>query len=257
MRSRSHWKVLDDPRGAKIVAWLRKAPVPHRLVAEDADGNEISVAVKNEHTKVKWTDVTTAVIHCIKIVGLNEKGDIVRQLDLDAPEDENALELAQQRREAARAADDRIPGREPIISVDVPKLVQSIAEAMKDVAQTASNQQAAAYTAGMNSMVSVVNLCLTMLQRVDERLADREDEAAELEQQRQQLLIETTAQNAPPSMRDQLMQAAIAKALGGGGGNDNGNGGGVDPSMVMKLTSLFQQFQQQSGANTPPPEGSA
>lgn len=246
-KGRNMWRVGDSPRAKKIIQWLRKSPVPEKLLATDGEGEECTVVVKRGEHPIHWKDVTGAVLHCETLRAIDEHGQILRTLELDP--DDPRLTVEDQTRQAR--AELATPGREPIISVDVPMLVRSIAEAMKDVAKTAAIQQAEAHASGMNAMVQVVNLCLGVMQRIDERLEDREERTEELLAAREMKLLETTAE---PSTRDQLLQAAMAKVFQGEGAGTNGASTGVDAAKVAQLTQLFHSFAKQ--ATQQPPEGS-
>jgi hypothetical protein len=83
----------------------------------------------------------------------------------------------------------------------------------------------------------VVNLCLNLLTRVDDRLA--EAEAAE----RDRANVPTTAE--PVDERKQLAMMALQKAMGGGNGAP---AGGMNMQQILQLVQQFQQGQ-------PPAEG--
>lgn len=244
----SQWKVTADPRAKRIISWLRREPIPDYVIGVTDEDEELKVLVKTPTGKVRWTDVTNTVISCLTIKAFEKEGAMLRVLEQD-PEDPihaGAAELSAQRAEVRQEM--RQPGREPIISVDVPLLVRSIAESMKDVAEAAAGRQADAFATGMNAMTSVVNLALEMLRNNAERLEEREERAAELLTTAEEAQLE--AGKGGPSTRDLLLQAALSRALGGDGAA-NGQGNGVDPKQVAALTQLFHQFAKNGGAAPP------
>lgn len=255
---RAHWKVASGPRHRKITNWLRRSPLPAKIRAENELGDEKTVNAWVDG-RCKWTDVCNAVLDCVLLVALDDQGNVIRELPLPPIDEDPDLQTRQQleaeHKEAT--ANVRMPGREPIISIDVPALVRSVADAMKDVAKTAAQQNADAHAAGFQAMTNVVTLCLGILQRVDQRLEEREERTLELEQERAKLLEQPEGDEQQNS-RDVLLQAALQQALGGGQAPPNGepnghtNGNAVDPATVARLVELFNQF----GGQKPAEEGS-
>lgn len=244
---RAHWKVASGPRHRKIINWLRRTPLPAKLRAENDDGDEKTVNAWIDG-RCKWTDVANAVVDCVLIVALDEHGSVIREMKLppvdEDPDTQARAHLEEQHSAAAAAA--TLPGREPLISIDVPALVRSIADAMKDVAKTAAQQNADAHAAGFTAMTNVVTLCVNMLQRVDQRLEEREERALEIEDERNALLTQNAEGAEQPNARDVMLQAALQQALGGGqpaaeGSESNGNGN-VDPAVLGRLVDLFNQY---------------
>ena len=257
----SHLKQNNNKRARKILAWLRQNPIPRMCRAVHEDGSDVEVVVQPPQGRIRWTDAMRAVYKCSEITALDDAGRILRVLDLEpAAEDEaelNRLEIAHQK--MLSEADARLPGREPIISVDVPLLVEKIASAMKDVARTAAEQQSEAHAAGFNAMTNVVTLCISMLQRVDQRLADREEDARELEEERIALLQQQPQPGTDGDPRSALAHAALQKVLGGGifgggepaNGKPNGHSAQPDPIVVAKLGEMLMGWAAQNQGGTP------
>jgi len=88
-------------------------------------------------------------------------------------------------------------------------------------------------------MVSVVNVCLGLLVRVENRLAEVEDQAAQQQQQEE---------TGGTPTREQLAQMALQRALGGGNGAPT-NGGTFNPADLLKLVQSLQQQKPEGGGD--------
>lgn len=230
---------MDSLRARKIVAWLRRVPVPHQIRCEHDAKEDKTIQVIPEQGKPKWTDICEAALAYDHLVGLDKNGNVLRELPLD-PDDPDIRKQAvidTQVKESKAAA--ALPGREPIISIDVPKLVEAIASNMKDVAKESAAMQANAFKGGFDAMVSVVNLCIGLLNRVDRRLEDVEDAHHEL--QANQGAIQVEGEEAPED-RNQLAIAAMLQHLGANKGNGAPKGDEVDPVLALKLGELLKQY---------------
>lgn len=228
-RTKGFGDIRVSPRNQRLLKWLRRKPCPHTIVGETEDGEERRAVVSLTGPTI-WADVLSVVRPCVNFSALDKEGNTLRVLELD-PDDPEL------RAEAEAESLQRIVGQHgavPLISVDVPKLVDSIARNMREVAQESAKQQAGAYKEGFGAMVNVVNLCLNLLTRIDERMAEQEQHTP---------VVEAPAAADP---RAQMAMMALQKAMGGGG-NGAPNGGGVN---MAQLLQLVQQFQQQ-----PTPEG--
>jgi len=216
--------IRTSPRNAKILKWLRRKPVPVIVVGETADGDELR-AVVNQTGPTTWSDVLSVVRSCVRLEAHDKDGQTLRALELDSDDPELR---AESEIEAARAAQ---PGSVPIISVDIPRLVDNLARNMREVASESARQQAGAFKEGFAAMTAVVQLCLGLLQRVDQRLADVEDQAE---------ARAVPAEASPePNQREQLALMALQQAMGG----NAPNGAGLD---VPGLLRMLQGLQSQS-----------
>jgi hypothetical protein len=225
--------IRTSPRNQRILKWLRRKPVPHTVVGETADGEERKAVVSLTGPTI-WTDVLSVVRECVRIEAHNKDGEALRVLELDA--DDPDLRAENELETVTRSMAQH--GSVPLISVDIPRLVDNLARNMREVASESAKQQAGAFKEGFAAMTSVVNLCVNMLMRVDERLAEREAEAD----------ARMPVVDAPVvDPRQQMAMLALQKAMGGGAPNGNG-GGGFNMQAIMQLV---QQFQQQQ----PPTEG--
>jgi hypothetical protein len=230
---------MDSLRARKIVAWLRRVPVPYQIRCEHDAKEDKTIQVIPEQGKPKWTDICEAALAYDHLVALDKNGNVTRELPLD-PEDPDIRKQAVIDSQVAQSkAAAALPGREPIISIDVPKLVEAIASNMKDVAKESASMQANAFQGGFEAMVSVVNLCLGLLTRMDRRLEDVEDAHAELQDNRDAITVPGEA----PEDRNQLAIAAMLQHLGAKGGGSNGKADdGVDPVLALKLGELLKQY---------------
>lgn len=225
-----------SPRNRRLLAWLKRKPMPARLVGETADGDEVKAAV-NITGPGTWADLVGVLRNCVRVQALDKDDQVLRVLELD-PDDPELL--AETETQAAVAALTRGGGASvPIISVDIPRLVDNIARNMREVAGEAARQQSGAFREGFQAMVSVVNVCLGLLVRVENRLAEVEDAAAQQD--------ETTT----TPTRDQLAQIALQRALGGNGAANGAapNGAAFNPADLLRFVQSMQQQQQPNGSD--------
>lgn len=223
-RSGSFGDIRTSPRNAKILKWLRRKPVPVVVVGETADGDELR-AVVSATGSTTWSDVLSVVRPCVHLEAHDKDGQVLRALDIDTDDPELR---AESELEAAQHQAAQLPGSVPIISVDIPRLVDNLARNMREVASESARQQASAFSAGFEAMTNVVNLCLQLLTRVDQRLADVEDRS-----------IPPEPEQAPvPTQREQLALMALQQAMGG-------NNGAAPPAAGLDLPSLLRMLQQQ------------
>ena len=226
--------IRTSPRNQKLLKWLRRKPVPHTIVGENPDGEERKAVVSLTGPTI-WQDVLSVVRDCVHLEARDKEGQTLRALDIDAddPELQAEIELEAIERRAVGVA-----GSVPLISVDIPRLVDNLARNMREVAAEAAKQQAGAFKEGFAAMTSVVNLCLGLLMRVDERMANLEDEAR---------TVPTTAEPPQQNQREQLAMMALQRAMGGGNGAAP-NGGGLNMAQLLQMVQSMQQ-------NQPPAEG--
>lgn len=228
--------IRTSPRNLRLMRFLKRKPTPARLVGETVDGDEVKAAV-SATGPAQWTDLVGVLRACVKIQALDKDDQVLRQLDLD-PDDPELL--AETETEAAVRTVARGGAAVPIISVDIPKLVDNIARNMREVASEAARQQSGAFKEGFGAMVSVVNVCLGLLVRVENRLAEVEDQAAQQAQQQEEPTGTPT--------REQLASMALQRALGGNGAAPT-NGGSFNPADLLKLVQSLQQQQPEGGGD--------
>jgi hypothetical protein len=232
--------IRTSPRNQKLLKWLRRKPQPAIVVGETDDGEERR-AVVSATGPTQWTDVLSVVRACVHLEAIDKEGQVLRALDLDSDDPdlraEDELEQARQRGSAAQ------PGSVPLISVDIPRLVDNLARNMREVASESARQQAGAFKEGFAAMTSVVNLCLGLLMRVDQRMAEIEDQADNARG--------ATVDGAPqPNQREQLAMMALQRALGGNGAPSNGAAG-------LDMPGLLRMLQQFQGSQSPPEDTNA
>jgi hypothetical protein len=189
---------------------------------ETLDGDDVLVAITGSGPS-QWADAISALSDCWTLTALDKDGNTLRVLELDPKDPEFANELADR--------DDFTPSRSSTtIAVDVPKLVDNIARNMREVSASAATQQANAFREGFAAMTSVVNLCLQMLVRVEQRLQQAEDRSID--------------HHGPDDGRQQLAMMALQRALGGSAPTQPAapsNGGGIQITPAM-IGSLLEQF---------------
>ncbi len=231
-RTKGFGDIRTSPRNQRLLKWLRRKPVPHTIVGETQDGEERKAVVSLTGPTI-WSDVLSVVRECVRLEAHNKDGETLRVLELDA--DDPELRAEHELESVQRIVGQH--GSVPLISVDIPKLVDNLARNMREVASEAAKQQAGAFKEGFAAMTSVVNLCLGLLVRVDERMA-------QVEQENEARTVET----APPAdPRQQMAMMALQKAMGGGNGATPS--GGMNMAQVLQLVQQFQQAQP------PTPEG--
>ena len=217
-------------RGWRILRFLKRKPLPAKLVGESLDGDEVTVAITGDNGAA-LSDAVSALDECWSIKALDKDGNTLRKLELDPQDPELAAEAPDQALSSAQRSN-------TIISIDVPKLVDNIARNMREVSAAAASQQSKAFSEGFQAMTSVVNLCLQMLVRVEQRLANAE---------------ELASNNLPKAddNRSQLAMLAFQKALGGGAPTPPqaaGSNGGIHITPQM-IGSLLEQFMSSGGAS--------
>lgn len=217
--------IYTSPRNVRLLRWLRRKPHPSRIVGETADGDEVTCAV-NVTNGGAWKDVLSVVRSCVELRALDKEGSELRRLTLD-PDDPEIR--AESEMEQALAAVAKSGGTVPIISVDLPKLVDNIARNMREVGTESARANAAAHKEGFAAMVSVVNIALGLLVGVEQRLARAEDALAQ----------QSNTPEGEGDQRQALAMMALQKAMGPNGGN----GASVDPGAVLNLIKTIQQQQ--------------
>jgi hypothetical protein len=225
--------IRTSPRNRRLLKFLRRKPAPAKLVGETDDGDEVTTVLSGTGPAT-YTDACGVLRDCIRVQALDDKDRVLRRLELDPDDPELLAET--ETREALRGITRSHGGSVPIISVDLPKLVDNIARNMREVAGEAARQNANAHRAGFDAMVSVVNIALNLLVGVEQRLARAED-------QLESATVPTTAE--PVDERQKLALMALQKAMGGAA---NGSGG-IDPAMMMQLGQLLRQAQSPGDSN--------
>lgn len=230
-RTRGFGDIRTSPRNQRLLKWLRRKPVPHTVVGETVDGDEVKAVVSLTGPTI-WADVISVVRACVHFEARDKEGQTLRALDLDTDDPELRAES-----ELEAQSSRPVPGSIPIISVDIPRLVDNIARNIREASNEAARAQAGAFRDGFSAMTNVVNLCLNLLTRVDDRLAEAEE--------RDRANVTTAEPAEPVDERKQLAMLALQKAMGGG------NGGPPAGMNMAQILQLVQQFQQ----NQPPAQG--
>lgn len=233
-RTRGFGDIRTSPRNQRLLKWLRRKPVPHTVVGETVDGDEVKAVVSLTGPTI-WADVISVVRACVHFEARDKDGQTLRALDLDTDDPELR---AESELEGARSLAQA--GSVPLISVDIPRLVDNIARNIREASNEAARAQAGAFRDGFSAMTNVVNLCLNLLTRVDDRLAEAEE--------RDRVNVQTTAEPAEPAdQRQQLAMLALQKAMGGGNGGPPGNGAGMNMAQILQLVQQYQQNQPPAG----------
>ena len=206
--------IRTSPRSVRILRWLRREPVPAKVVGETADGDEVTVTVTGS-TPTKLRDVIGAVRDCVELQAFGKDDNLLRRLPLHDEPGEPKPKAEH--------------GGATVLSIDVPKLVDAIARNIREASSEAARSTAQAHGAGFTAMTNVVNLALQLLGRLDARLREAEEEAR---------TITTTGEEDEPDTRQALMLQALQQAMGG----NKANGAGFDPA---KLASFLQQVVAQ------------
>jgi heme exporter protein D len=229
--------IRTSARSVRLLRWLRREPLPAKVVGETDDGDETSCAVAGKSTK-QLHDVISVVRGCTEFKALDKDGNELRRLTLD-PSDPELRAEAEAAAVKSLAAAGGGNGSVPIISVDLPKLVDNIARNIREASSEAARQSAHAHRGGYDAMISVVNVALNLLVGVENRLQSLQDE-----QQRQQR-HQQQGEPDPAAKRQELAMLALQKAVGGNG-SSNGNGGGG----VMELMKFMQAMKDAPSGET-------
>lgn len=229
--------VLGDARTSastvQILRWLRRKPLPAKVIGLSADEDEVSCVVAGSTTP-ELHDVVSVVRHCVELTALDDKGNKLRVLTLDASDPEIRAE-----REVAAAVSSG-QGSVPIISVDVPKLVDSIARNIREAVSEATRNNSNAHRGGFEAMVAVMNIALNLLVGIEQRYANAEEAlAARLQQQ------QAGGDGDEDDPKRKLAMAALQQAMAGNGGANGG--GGMDPIKLMQ----FMKSMQNGGGDAP------
>lgn len=221
--------VRTSARTVRILRWLRRKPVPVKVVGDADDESEVSCAVAGSST-TELHDVISVVRDCSELRALDKDGTELRRLKLPANDPELRAE-AEAERTVAQA------GSVPIISVDVPKLVDSIARNIREAVSEATRNNSNAHRGGFEAMVAVMNIALNLLVGIEQRYANAEQALA-------QRNAGTPEEETDPKRK--LAMAALERAMGGA---SNGSGG-------MDLGKLMEFMQQAQSAQPGDENGS-
>ncbi|HEY3255822.1 MAG TPA: hypothetical protein VGJ91_17815 [Polyangiaceae bacterium] len=216
----------------RILRWLRRKPELAKVVGNTDEDDEVTCAVAGPST-TELHDVISVVRECVELRGFDAKGNELRRLKLDANDPELRAE-----REVAAAVSTSSQNSVPIISVDVPKLVDSIARNIREAVSEATRNNSNAHRGGFEAMVAVMNIALNLLVGIEQRYANAE-----------QALAERNAQagaggdpNDPDAQKRQMAMLAFQKVMG-----ESGGGNGADA--LAKLTAFMQQMQRGGDEN--------
>lgn len=225
--------IRTSARNLRILRWLRRSPPLAKVIGNTDEDDEVTCVVAGSKTQ-ELHDVISVVRECTSLRGVDDKGNELRRLNLPADDPELRAE-----REVAAAVSSGTHNSVPIISVDVPKLVDSIARNIREAVSEATRNNSSAHRGGFDAMVAVMNIALNLLVGIEQRYANAE-----------QALAQRAADAAAGGAGDddpkrKLAMAAFERAMGGGGGN-NGSGG-MDPIKLM----AFMKEMQNAGVATP------
>jgi len=228
-RPKSELVDRTSARTVRVLRWLRRKPLPAKIVGATADDDEVTCAVSGGTTN-ELHDVVSVVRDCVVLTALDDKGNQLRRLRLDNGTDPEL------RAEAEVEAAVRSGGQNsvPIISVDVPKLVDSIARNIREAVSEATRNNSQAHRGGFDAMVAVMNIALNLLVGIEQRYANAEQALAE------RLNAQPAGgsdPNDPDGQKRQMAMLALQKVMGGSPGN---GAGGFDPA---KLMAFMQQMQ--------------
>lgn len=229
-RPKSELVDRTSARTVRVLRWLRRKPLPAKVLGETADDDEVSCAVSGGTTN-ELHDVCSVVRDCVVLTALDDKGNKLRRLVLDAGTDPELRAEAEV--ETAVRSSGNAQGSVPIISVDVPKLVDSIARNIREAVSEATRNNSNAHRGGFEAMVSVMNIALNLLVGIEQRYANAEQALAER-------LNAAPAGDDPEAQKRQMAMLAFQKVMGGNAGN---GAGGFD---AAKLMAFMQQMQGQA-----------
>jgi hypothetical protein len=227
--------VRTSARNVRILRWLRRSPPLAKVVGNTDEDDEVICVVAGTKTQ-ELHDVISVVRDCVDLRGLDDKGNELRRLKLDANDPELRAE-----REVAAAVSTSSQNSVPIISVDVPKLVDSIARNIREAVSEATRNNSSAHRGGFDAMVAVMNIALNLLVGIEQRYANAEQALAERAAQ-----AGAGAGGDDQDPKRKLAMAALERAMSGS--NGGGGSGGFDPVKLM----AFMQTMQNAGGEAPP-----
>jgi hypothetical protein len=219
--------VRTSARNVRILRWLRRKPELAKVIGDTDEEDEVTCVVAGQKTQ-ELHDVISVVRDCVELRGLDEKGNELRRLKLPVDDPELRAE-----REVAAAVSSGSHNSVPIISVDVPKLVDSIARNIREAVSEATRNNSNAHRGGFEAMVAVMNIALNLLVGIEQRYANAEQALA-------QRNAAGPEEESDPKRK--LAMAALERAMGGS--NGAANGGGFD---LGKLMAFMQQAQAAGG----------
>ena len=244
-RPSSFADIRTSPRNQRLLKWLRRKPQPAVVIGETVDGDEKRASVSLTGP-TQWSDVLSVVRLCVHFDAVDKDGQVLRSLDLD-PDDPELR--AESEIEAAQAiARHSAPGSVPLISLDIPRLVDNLARNFREVSSEAAQHTAHGYRDGFSAMTNVVNLCLNMLTRMDERMEQEELRRREEDEVRRQQEAAAAAAGGggQQGTREQLVAMALQKALGNGAAGAGGLAG-LDLGAVMRMVQSIQSAPPEGG----------
>lgn len=218
--------IRTSARSVRLLRWLRRKPLPAKVTGETDDGDEVTCVVSGGSTQ-ELHDVISVVRKCSELKALDEKGNSLRTLTLDVNDPELRAEAEAHGLAKLGAGN----GSVPIISVDLPKLVDNIARNIREASSEAARQSANAHRGGYDAMISVVNVALNLLVGVENRLNALQD---------QQNRNQPPDTNDPAAERQKLAMLALQKAVGGGGASNGTNGSSTS---VVDLMNFMQSMK--------------
>lgn len=207
------------PREYRILRWIRKKPLPHTVSGETLAGEQISVAIAAD-SRGALSDAVESLSECVELVAKDKEGHQLRKLVLGVED----LEPIEEEQGTVGS----------LVGIDIPKLVDSIAKNMREVAVESANMQAGAFKEGFAAMTEVVKVSLELLSRVDRRLQEAESRVGD----------------GPVDHNSQLAMFALQRAFGGLGlpppgsappggapqpGSNGGGGFQITPDMIQAL----------------------
>lgn len=214
--------IRTSARTVRILRWLRRKPLPAKVVGDTDDEGEVTCTVAGAST-TELHDVISVVRDCCELRALDKEGNELRRLKLDANDPELRAE-----KEVEAAVRSGSQNSVPIISVDVPKLVDSIARNIREAVNEATRNNTLAHRGGFDAMVAVMNVALNLLVGIEQRYMNAE----------QALLARNTQPAEEEDPKRKMAMMAFQQAMAGG---SNGSGGGFDPT---KLMAFMQQMRE-------------
>ena len=212
---------------SRIVAWAKREPFPHTIVGK-AEGEEDVRHVLGSHKRA-FADMGSALAYVSRVEAFDEKGNLLRALELDPTDVELARETEPREAQRVHAKDQRM-----IIAVDVPRLVTNISEALGSAVKVALTEQARMISPALRAHEQLISLLLSLLNSMARNVAPTEAtaaapsspiEAALLRMVGGQLLTPAAAAPAP----------AAPGAPPAAPTNGHANGAPVDLSQLMTL----------------------
>ena len=202
--------VAKNSREHRILRFVQRKPPAASYKGETFEGEEITAS--SESRPIETVHV---LARCMQIRALDKDGKELRMLDLTDPELMAELEIDEEKRSG---------GRNGVLSIDVPKLVNGIADAFVRVQQAASAQAAQQHEMTMGYLSRILDATVKRLEVLEAKLEAAQEAPTGSDDPGIAGIMAAMQQGAPlpPELAAMIQQFQTAKANGAKGAPPNG-----------------------------------